>query len=289
MKILVLGSNGFIGKNIVEYYQNSENIEILDPKRAELDLCNTKSVEEYLKNNKPDFVIHSAVNIQSLEQNLQMYFNVQRCNEYFGKLITIGSGAEYDMKNYIPMMKEEYFETYIPSDTYGLSKYIASRDIELLNSNSVNLRVLGIFGKYEDYTRRFISNNICRAICGYDITMFQNMKFDYLYVKDFLRILDIFIDKETKYKNYNICTSQPVEFNRLAQLIHDTHGNSNTKIIVKQEGMKPEYSADNSRFLNEFGPFEFTSFETSINELYQWYKNEIDLSSYCQELKEKEA
>lgn len=287
MKIVVtiLGSNGFIGKNILEYLENKEQYTVLAPKRDELDLLDTKAVEEYFKKIKSDIVIHSAVNIHSLEQNLQMYFNVERCSIYYKKLITIGSGAEYDMRHYIPMMKENYFTSYIPSDTYGLSKYVVSKDIESSSKNSVNLRVLGIFGKHEDYTRRFISNNICKALCGDPVSLHQNMKFDFLYINDFLKILEFFLNNEVKYKNYNICTSKPIELHELAKIIYSVHGDQNMKIVIKEEGMKPEYSADNSRLLAEIGDFNFTDFHTAINELYTWYQTSINLDKFSQTLK----
>ena len=288
IKLLILGGNGFIGKNMVEYFSNNDKYECYFPNRLELNLFNTQNIEDYLKNNSFDVVIHSAVNITSVEDNLQMYFNVERCSEYYGKLITIGSGAEYDMKNYYPMMTEDYFEKNIPSDIYGLSKFVVSKDIEYSNKNAVNLRVLGIFGKYEDYTRRFISNNIAKALCGNDITLFQNMKFDFIYVIDFLRILEIFINNDTREKNYNICTSQPIEFLELANIIHRVHGDTNTKVIAKKEGMKEEYSADNSRFIKEFGDFEFTDFNESVKDLYNWYKSNVDLTDYCKKLNENE-
>jgi len=284
MKLLVLGGNGFIGKNIVESFSLEKNYEVLAPSRSELNLLDTKAVELYLQNNTIDVLIHSAVNINSLEENTQMYFNIARCSHLYKKLITIGSGAEYDMKHYIPKMKEEYFEEYIPSDTYGLSKFIASKEIEYGSTNAVNLRVFGIFGKYEDYTRRFISNNIAKALCGDNITLFKNMEFDFIYIKDFLKILELFIHKDTQHKNYNICNTNTIELLELAKIIHKTHGNENTKIIPKEEGMKEEYSGDNSRFLEEFGHFTFTPFEDAIEELYTYYEA-IDMRNYCATLK----
>lgn len=289
MKLLVLGGNGYVGKNIVEYFSKNNEYEVFSPRRGDLNLLDTDSVEKYISKNKPDVVIHSAVNIASVEENLQFYFNVQRCSEQFGKLIVIGSGAEYDMRHYYPMMTEEYFGRYIPADTYGISKFVASNDIENSNFNAVNLRVLGIFGKYEDYKRRFISNNICRAKCGFSISMHQNMKFDYLYVNDFVRILEKFVRNDAKHKNYNICTSKPIELLELANIIKEVHGDTNIEVVVSEGGMKLEYSADNSRFMNEFGLYEFTDFRSSVKELYEWYDANIDLSEYCQELKAKET
>ena len=42
-KVLVVGSNGFIGKNIVEYLEE-QNYNVLSPKRNDLDLLDTEKV-----------------------------------------------------------------------------------------------------------------------------------------------------------------------------------------------------------------------------------------------------
>jgi GDP-L-fucose synthase len=112
------------------------------------------------------------------------------------------------------------------------------------------------------------------------------MKFDFLYVNDFMRILEIFINNKPKFKNYNICTAKPIELLELANIIHTIHGDKKTKVIAKEEGMKEEYSASNKRFMDEFGKFEFTNFTDSISELYNWYKNDVDLKEYCKTLNE---
>lgn len=286
MKILVLGSNGFIGRNIVEYLE-PKGYAVLSPKRQELNLLDTQGVETYIKKNRPDIVVFSAVNIQSLSDNLQMYFNVERCSDHFGKMITIGSGAEYDMRHYYPMMTEDYFGQHVPCDTYGLSKYVMSNDIEKKPRNIVNLRVLGIFGKYEDYTRRFISNNICKSIAGLGVTINQNMNFDFIYVHDFIKILEMFFTKETKFRNYNICTSKPLGLLDIANVICDVLPHDE-KVHVKEEGLKPEYSADNARFRAEFGDFAFTDIKTSVQEMYQWYANHQDIEQICSKLREAE-
>lgn len=281
IKLLVLGGNGFIGKNIVEHLSTNNDYEVSSPGRKQLNLLDTMKVQQYLEVLLPDVVVHSAVNIQAVEDNLQMYFNVERCSSLYGKLITIGSGAEYDMRNYHPMMSEEFFRTHIPADTYGLSKFIVANDIEQSKKPAVNLRVFGIYGKYEDFTRRFITNNICKGLCGLDFSLNMNMRFDYLYVNDFIRILELFLIKDPRHRNYNICTSQPYEFLELAELIREVHGDPSKGIVVGKEGMKPEYSGDNSRFIDEFGSFEFTDMKKSISELHKWFQDSVDISEFC--------
>tara|TARA_B110000003_G_scaffold276140_1_gene321111 strand:- start:2397 stop:3260 length:864 start_codon:yes stop_codon:yes gene_type:complete len=282
-KVVVLGSNGFIGKNIVEYLLARDYF-VLEPKRQELDLLDTKQVFVYISMHKPDIVIHSAVNINSVIDNARIYFNLERCSQFFGRMITIGSGAEYDLRNYEPMMKESFFSENIPSDVYGLSKYIVSRDIELNPRNIVNFRVFGIFGKYEDFSRRFISNNICRAIAGLGISMNKNMKFDFLYINDFLKILELFFEKNLNHTNYNVCSGNAVELLEIAGIINKIHSNGKDEIKVKETGFNPEYSGDNSRLLNEFEMIRFSSLQDSIKELYNWYQTSPNIKQYCEKL-----
>ena len=48
-KVLVVGSNGFIGKNIVEYLEEQQH-NVLCPKRNNLDLLDTEKVFDFIQN-----------------------------------------------------------------------------------------------------------------------------------------------------------------------------------------------------------------------------------------------
>lgn len=275
MKILITGTNGFVGRNLKEFLQKRYP-EVDCPKRDKLNLLDSDAVSRYLSRQRFDVIIHCGVTLKSVEENLKMYFNLERCSSHFGKLICIGSGAEFDSRNYVPKMKEEYFGRHVPSDIYGFSKYVIAKDIQARERNIFNLRVFGIFGKYEDYNRRFISNNICRALCGLDLSVNKNMYFDYLYVNDFSRILDLFLNSEVKHRTYNICRGKSIDLISLAEIIVEKDGNG-LAIEVMQEGLNKEYSGANFRFLDEFGPFHFTEFEDSIGELYRWYQADSEI------------
>jgi GDP-L-fucose synthase len=136
--------------------------------------------------------------------------------------------------------------------------------------------VFGIYGKYEDYKRRFISNNICRVLSGLNISIRKNMYFDYLYVDDFSRIVKMFINKDAVKRSYNICTGRNIDLLTLAEIIRKIDGR-NISINIKEEGFNPEYSGDNTLFLQEFGKFNFTPPEKGIRKLYHWYKNSSNI------------
>ena len=277
MNILITGTNGFIGRNLKEHFLTTNN-KLSTPKRDELNLLDGGSVENYIKKNNFDVVIHCCVTLTSIEQNLKMYFNLEKLSNSFGKLICIGSGAEFDKNNYIPKMNEDYFGKYIPSkeDIYGYSKYEIAKDILKKKRNIYNLRVFGIFGKYEDYRRRLVSNNICSLLLGKNIVLNKNGCFDYMYVNDFSKIVEMFISKNPKHSTYNTCTGEVIEFLTIAKIINEVDGR-NKPVQVKQEGINPEYSGDNLRFVNEFGLMNLTSPKDSIKELYYWYKNDSNL------------
>jgi UDP-glucose 4-epimerase len=275
MKILITGANGFIGRNLKEYFQVRYG-DIYYPRRQELNLLDSQAVYEYLTKNEFDIVIHCAITLTSVEQNLKMFFNLERCSQSFGKMFCVGSGAEYDKDKYIPKMKEEYFGKHIPSDIYGFSKYVIAKDIESKYRNIYNLRVFGSYGKYEDYKRRFISNNICRVLSGLNISIKKNVYFDYLYIDDFSRIVEMFINKDAVKRSYNICTGKTIDLLTLAKIVRQIDGRD-MLIDIKEDGLGVEYSGDNTLFLREFGEFDFTQPEKAISQLYYWYKDKSGL------------
>lgn len=281
--ILITGTTGFIGKNLLQ--QLKEKYNIYCPVRSELDLLETESVFCYLTSHNIDIVIHSAnTNTSraqnaaiedSLDRNLRMFYNLERCKNCFGKMYYFGSGAEYDMQHYIPRMKEDYFGTYIPKDPYGFSKYIMSKSCEQ-KGNIYDLRLFGVFGKYEEWERRFISNAICRALTGKDITIRKNVYFDYLWVEDLCQMMEWFIESEPRYRHYNVCRGNKIDLYSLACIVREAL-NIDCNIVVKEKGWKPEYTGDNERLLREIGDFHFNGMKESIRKLCDYYKDNIDI------------
>jgi len=279
MKIFLTGGSGFIGKNIIEGL--SKQYTILAPTHKELDLLDEDAVRAFMKQNTINVVIHTAIkpahrNAEDfsdiLYSNTRMYFNLVRNSDCFDKMLYLGSGLCYDMQHYIPKMKEEYFDQHVPKDDAGFAKYICSRHCE--NSEKViDLRVFGVFGKYEDYAIRFISNAICKTLFDLPITLKQNRKFDYICIHDLVRIIELFILNDIKDKSYNITPDNSISLLEIAEMVRNISGKYDLPIFVMQEGMGIEYSGDNERLDVEFNDFKFTQIKQSIAELYAFYDN----------------
>jgi len=275
--ILITGSSGYLGKNIKELLQDKYSL--LTPSRKELNILDSILVDKYFKTHKIDVVIHCAVNGGSrkeeekesaLQENLKMFFNITRNKKHFKKMIHFGSGAEYDKRFPIVKVNEKDFDKRIPIDDYGLFKYICSKYIES-SDKIICLRVFGLFGKYEDYRYRFISNAICRNILGMPITLRQNAYFDYVYIKDFIKIIEWLIDNRPKHKFYNIGSGKKISLLEITKKIEKIT-NKKSEIKLKQRGLNKEYTCDNSLILKELKGFKFTNFDLSLQELYEWYK-----------------
>jgi GDP-L-fucose synthase len=209
-----------------------------------------------------------------LDRNCRMFFNLARSRSYFGKMLHFGSGAEYNRTSLPAKVSEDYFDTQVPTDPYGFSKYICAKYAEATDNISV-LRLFGVFGKYESWDVRFISNACARVVKGLPIVIRQNVKFDYLYVSELAELLAWFLEHEPRHKAYNVCRGQTFTLLELANMVAAA-SDCNPNIIVRDQAMAPEYSADNTRMMDEVGSFRFRDMSECVRELYQWYKAHAD-------------
>lgn len=288
MKLLVTGGSGFIGRNIKESYL-AQKYEVVAPGRAELDCSDDDSVAAFFAKSSYDVVIHSAAkpghrNADDTSHlfltNSRMLMNLLKYQDRWGKLINMGSGAIYDMRHYQPKMSESYFGTHIPKDEHGYNKYIFGKMLPAL-TNVYDFRIFGIFGKYEDYAIRFISNAIAKAVFGLPITLRQNRMFDYLYINDLMPVLDHFVTHSPAEQSFNVTPDKAIGLLDLAELVKRISGQP-IDIQVAQPGLGMEYSGDNSLLRREIPDLRFTPIETAVQELYNWYhanKSKLDKSS----------
>lgn len=282
-KILLTGGNGFIGKNIQESFL-SEKYEIIAPRSFELNLIDTDNVDNYFKDEFFDVVIHCAAKpghrnakdtTNLFYSNLRMFENLERQKDKYSKFINIGSGAIYDVSQNISDIEEDDLLKSIPADEHGFCKYVEHKLIEKLD-NFIDLNIFGIFGKYEDWEIRFISNAICKTIFDLPITIRQNRRFSYLFINDLMPILDYFIQNDVEYKSYNVVPDKNVELLEIAKIIKDI-SKKDIEIKVSQNGYGLDYTGSNIRLKKEIDSLAFTDITESVKTLYRYYEQNKSL------------
>lgn len=290
--ILVTGAGGFVGKNLAEYLKKDPESEVFSPLSKELNLLDETAVKNFFLSHEIDAVIHCANRGGTrktgydegkhdvVSDNLRMFFNLVRVLPKKARMLHLGTGAEYDRRNYAPKMEEDRFDMFVPADAYGYSKYIISKYIEK-TGNITCLRIFGLFGKYEDYTFKFISNAIVKNLLGLPIVIKQNVVFDYLCVEDFCAMTVEMLKVNPSHAHYNITPTESIDLVTLAKLINAT-SEKPSEIKVLTPGLNMEYTGSNKRILAELGGFNFTPYVQSVKPLYAYYAarlNELDLEA----------
>lgn len=206
MKILIVGSEGFIGSFL--YKRLSENYQVYTITKNNIDVLNTKAVTDYLKLIMPDIIINcltfggkekvNNINSEDVGNNLRLLYNFYINQDSFKLFINIGSGAEFDRRQSIYFAKEHEIFINNPIDAYGFSKNLIARHIHN-NKKFTTLRVFGCFGSTEQDTRllkRYSSSENLILIDKY---------FDYISILDFYNILLYVIQNKIAGEDIN-CT-----------------------------------------------------------------------------------
>lgn len=279
-RILLLGARGFVGSNLRTRLGRRPDYAIHAPSHDELDALDEAAIVSVLRETSYDVVLncldrHAATDSAYAEQRLRMYFNLAAHSDLFGKMIWFGSGAEYGRQLPVCSVSEGDFGRCVPADSYGFALYQMS--LHTLSSlNIYNLRLFGIFGEQEDWSRRFISNCICKALYGYPLTLRQDRIMDYLDVADLALLVERMIDGEPQGHTYNATSGRPVSLATIAQTVLERTQREDLPIFVARGGLSPEYTSINRAISDELGGFMPRPLVESVDRLILYYKEHLD-------------
>jgi nucleoside-diphosphate-sugar epimerase len=274
-KILITGANGYIGSTLCK---ELTEFTITQLTREVVDLTDRESVDAWFKGKNFDTVIHCAtVGGSRLQQdegsvvhkNLSMFYNLLRNKKHYKKLISIGSGAEFDRATKItPLWSESKY----PTDPYGLSKSIINKLIEQ-TQQFYNLRVYAVFDENELSTR-FIKSSITRYINNEAIEIHQDRALDFFYMKDFVEVVKYYIQSKNPPKVLDCSYRQKYYLKDVAELINklDSH---KVDIIFNKEGFDLPYYGDSMPL--EILKVKITGLEKAIVETYTKLTNQTPL------------
>lgn len=278
LRILLTGRSGFIGKNILE--KLSERYDFFAPTHDQVDLLNFNSVKKYYLTKGPfDAVLHCAIvggnrktgdGKEFAFDSLRMFENLSYFKEKFGRFFYFGSGIEYGKERPVRSFPEDRFREIVPQSNWGLFKYICATFVENNPEKFINLRLFGVFGKYEDYSIRFVSNSICRNIMNIPIIINKNVVYSYLYIDDLVKVVDFLLSNKSRFNVYNVIPSKKTDLLTIAKKINSI-SQKPVSIKIRHGGLDNEYTGNNVRLLKEMKNLSFTKIDDAIFELFQWY------------------
>ncbi len=238
-KVLLLGGNGFVGKNIVDLFSNREDMKFYFTSRNnKLVLTNeiffdleTESTWSNLVEIKPDIIIN-AIGYGVIKSQIELekmykinYVSIINLTHFLKEKISdsihwiqIGTAFEYDLE----AKKITETTTCTPKSHYGMSKFLASNffiQTQILPFTIV--RPFAMFGAHEDLSK-FIPSLILAQATSIAINLSSGTQYrDYFYVKDLIWFLLEIINSPSRFLNQiiNVGSNQPIQLKELANLL----------------------------------------------------------------------
>ena len=168
--ILLFGGSGLVGRNIQEH-DRAGDWNIVAPTRREVDLMDAKSVQHFIKKQKPDLIIHAAGLVGGIQANVANPIKFLDENLVMGRniimaayecavpeLINLASSCMYPVKGLQPFSEEAILTGDLEptNEGYALAKIVGTRLCQYINSKNLNLQYktiipCNIYGRHDKF------------------------------------------------------------------------------------------------------------------------------------------
>ena len=306
IKILITGSTGMVGRNIINYLTTKEFF-LLTPKSSELNLLDKRKIDYYLDKNKPDLIIHSAGVVGGIQANIlnpvkflydnsQMGLNIIKSafEHKILKFINLASSCMYP-KDLTDLLKEDYILTGKLEPTnegYALAKILTTKLCEYIFKENNNYKYktiipCNLYGKYDKFDSikahliPAVINKIHKAkVNNMDIVEIWGtgeVKREFMYTEDLADFILYAIKNFDRLpQNLNVGTGKDYTINKYYEIVSSVIGYKGgfKHDLTKPVGMAQK-TVDISK-LNKFGWKSKISLEEGIEKTYQYFLKEIN-------------
>jgi len=170
MKILLTGSNGMVGKNILAH-SSAINYNFLTPSSKDLNLLNYKDVKKYIAIHQPEFVIHAAGKVGGIQANIKEPVSFLIDNIDMGRNIIMAAKSN-NIKNFLNLSSSCMYprnaenplseslilkgELEPTNEGYAIAKIMSTRLCEYIvkEDDSKNYKTVipcNLYGKYDKF------------------------------------------------------------------------------------------------------------------------------------------
>ncbi|MEN9913150.1 MAG: hypothetical protein RLY66_558 [Candidatus Parcubacteria bacterium] len=299
-KIYVAGHTGLVGSAVVRMLLAKGYSNVLTRTRKELDLLDSRAVDTFFAQEKPEYVIDSAARVGGIKANMTypaefLYENLQIQNNIIWsafkhdtkKLLFLGSSCIYPRNAPQPMKEEHLLDGKLEptNEGYALAKISGIKLCEKIsaeyNRDFISCMPTNIYGPGDNFgddsshvipalIRRFHAAKLAGdkevVIWGSGIS-----RREFLYVDDLAEAIVWLMDNYNQKDFLNVGTGEDVSIKELATSIKDLVGFEGKLVfdVSKPDGM-PKKLLDVSK-LADLGWKSTTKLDDGLKKSYEWY------------------
>jgi len=304
MKILLTGSSGMVGRNILEHVSVLEH-DFLTPSGKDLNLMDRQKVQSYIDVNNPDMIIHAAgivggiqANISEpvrfLVDNMQMGLNVLMAAKEAGvlKLMNLSSSCMYPREAKNPLSEELILKGELEptNEGYALAKVAVTRLCEYIHREDTSYQYktvipCNLYGRFDKFDPshshmipaviKKISDAAEKGDKYIDIWGDGLVRREFMYAGDLADFIFYAISKfEDMPQNLNVGLGHDYTINEYYREIAKVVGFSGefTHDLTKPIGMRQKLIDDEK--LKQFGWSFNTKLSDGIRQTYEFYLSE---------------
>jgi nucleoside-diphosphate-sugar epimerase len=273
-RVIILGSKGFIGSNLIKIFEKKENLKTVGISRKEIDFMNENS-SKYLSKiiNHGDIVVNAIAvapckTIMDLNKNVTIIKNIQNgIDKKIYKYVNISSDAIY------PDKKSKLNENDIPNPTsvHGLMHLCREKIIDYTsNYNVIHIRPTLVYG-FGDPHKGYGPNLFYKTAKEKKIIEIfgsgEEIR-DHIYIDDL-----VYLIAKISFKNFsgpiNLVTGLGITFKKIAFLYKNYY--KDLRVIKKKRIVKKPHNGyrlfNNQKLRNLFPNFKFMDFEINLKKM----------------------
>lgn len=305
MRILITGGNGMVGKNILEH-KKALNYEIFAPSSSELNLRDFDSVDKYIKQYKPDIIIHAAGLVGGIQANMARPVDFLVYNLDMGRniimaakengvtyFLNMASSCMYPREAQNPLQEELILKGELEptNEGYAIAKVVATRLCEYIVKENPELQYktvipCNLYGKYDKFSPEH--SHMVPAVIKKIYEAKQNnaaeidiwgdglARREFMYTGDLADFVFYALDNFEKMpQNINVGLGFDYTINEYYEAIAEAVGFTGKFVhdLSKPIGMKQKLIDDSK--LKQFGWKHQTTLQEGIKKTLEYFKTEV--------------
>ncbi|UOY08837.1 GDP-L-fucose synthase [Muricauda sp. SCSIO 64092] len=305
MKILLTGSTGMVGSNILEH-PFTRNHKLLHPRSTALDLRDYEMTKAYIKKEEPDLIIHAAGLVGGIQaninnpigfmiDNLDMGRNVVLAAKESGvqKFLNIASSCMYPKEGENPLKEETILTGPLEptNEGYAFAKIMVTKLCQYISETSKDLRYktiipCNLYGRHDKFSLEFshMIPAVIRKIHeakekeANEVVIWGDgqSRREFMYAADLADFIGYAINNFKKMpQNINVGIGRDWTIEEYYRIIAKVIGYEGrfTHDLTKPSGMRQKLVDDSK--LRKFGWAPSTSIEIGIKKTYEYFKKTI--------------